>query len=283
MPSPFPGMDPYLEDPALWPDVHARLIAQVAEALAPKLRPRYVARVELRTYLVEPDDPASELYLIPDARILERNARASTGGEAHEAGGGVAVAEPAAAMAIEVTGQVRSAARHRYLEIREPRSRQVITVIEIVSPANKVTGSAGRRSFRDKREEIGASDASWFEIDLLRQGTRTINVPGLAKSPYLVYVDRTAPASPSSELHEPGDRRQFVWPIQLRKPLPVVSVPLRPEDQDVTLNLQAVLDATYDRAAYDLEFDYSAPPASALNDADAQWADALLREKGLRV
>src|SRR4051812_23312514 len=92
MPSPFPGMDPYLEAPDLWPDVHARLIAQIAEQLTPKLRPRYVARVELRTFMFQPDDPASELYVIPDARIVESRVR--TPDPQSAAGrGGAAVAE----------------------------------------------------------------------------------------------------------------------------------------------------------------------------------------------
>src|SRR5437763_15907809 len=73
MPSPFPGMDPYLEAPELWPDVHHRLISEIQAALVPQLRPRYVARVELRVYTSDYDDPGLEV-LIPDVRV-ERTKR----------------------------------------------------------------------------------------------------------------------------------------------------------------------------------------------------------------
>jgi hypothetical protein len=68
MPSPFPGTDPYLETPDLWPDVHHELISQIRRALNPALRPRSVVRVELRVYVSDDDDPGREV-LIPDARI----------------------------------------------------------------------------------------------------------------------------------------------------------------------------------------------------------------------
>jgi hypothetical protein len=62
MPSPFPGMDPYLETPELWPDVHHELISQIRSALNPTLRPHYVARVELRVYISD-DDQIEEARL----------------------------------------------------------------------------------------------------------------------------------------------------------------------------------------------------------------------------
>src|SRR5215207_7120046 len=116
MPSPFPGMDPYLEDPDLWPDVHAELITDVRHHLTPKLLPKYVARVEQRTYLFEQYDPGSELYVVPDARVIERDApdpRQATRASG-AAGAAVATAEP-----IDVTGLIVREARQRYLEIRD--------------------------------------------------------------------------------------------------------------------------------------------------------------------
>jgi hypothetical protein len=67
VPSPFPGMDPYLETPDLWPDVHSNLIIGCQEALNHAIRPNYVARVELRVYISNDDDPVRQI--IPDARI----------------------------------------------------------------------------------------------------------------------------------------------------------------------------------------------------------------------
>lgn len=273
MPSPFPGMDPYLEGPDLWPDVHHGLIASVQDQLNSKLRPlRYVARVELRTFMFEPGDPASELYVIPDARIVERDTRAAHSAEL-AGGGGTAAAVLALAEPVDVTGLAPTMARDRYLEIRDPANRRVVTVIEILSPSNKIVGSAGRRAFEQKRGEVGDSDASWLEIDLLRRGTPTVNFPTVPRSAYRAYADRTTA----------DGRRQLAWPIGLRQRLPLLPVPLRPGEADVPLDLQAVLDAAYDRAGYDLDVDYARPPAPPLDPDDAAWADALLRERGPRA
>jgi Protein of unknown function (DUF4058) len=65
MPSPFPGMDPYLETPDLWPDVHHELMSQIRAALNPRIKPHYVARVELRVYISDEDDPGRKA-LVPD-------------------------------------------------------------------------------------------------------------------------------------------------------------------------------------------------------------------------
>lgn len=271
MPSPFPGMDPYLEDPDLWPDVHAELITDIRHQLTPKLRPNYVARVEQRTFLFQPDDPASELYVVPDARVVERDVRSADREPVAGSGGAAAVATMAAP--IEVTGLVPQAARQRFLEIRDRADQRVVTVIEILSPSNKIRGSAGRRAFEEKRAADGDSDASWLEIDLLRRGTPTINFPTVPRSAYRAYADRTTP----------DDRRQFAWPIPLRQPLPVLPVPLRPGEADVPLDLQAVLDVAYERAGYDLGVDYTRPPTPPLEAADDGWADGLLRARGLRA
>lgn len=54
--TPFPGMDPYLEHPALWPDVHNSLVAALRDELTPLLAPRYYIGLERRTYLLKSDD-----------------------------------------------------------------------------------------------------------------------------------------------------------------------------------------------------------------------------------
>jgi hypothetical protein len=111
-----------------------------------------------------------------------------------------------------------------------------------------------------------------------------VNFVGLPRSAYLAYADRTAPHDrPSAEGDDPAYlRRQLAWPIRLRERLPVLPVPLMPGEPDVALDLQAAVDTAYDRAAYDLEFDYARLPASPLDEDDARWADALLRAKALR-
>jgi hypothetical protein len=154
MPSPFPGMDPYLEDPDLWPDVHASLIAGIRELLAPQLRPRYVARVEQRTYLFDPDDSADELQVVPDVRVVEHRRR-------HQAVrvGGAAVAEKTT-VPLDVTGLVKRVGVQRSLEIRDSVGRRIVTVIEILGPSNKVE-SAGRRALLQKRKQVSDSETNW--------------------------------------------------------------------------------------------------------------------------
>src|SRR5580704_10142616 len=91
MPSPFPGMDPYLETPDLWPDVHHGLISQIQNALNPGLRPRYVARVELRVYVSDDDDPGREA-LVPDLRVETSPKR--TGAKKPKAEPALVITEP---------------------------------------------------------------------------------------------------------------------------------------------------------------------------------------------
>jgi len=271
MPSPFPGMDSYLEDPDLWPDVHARLIAGIGELLAPKLRPRYVARVEQRTFLFDPAGPGDELQVVFDVRVVEHRRR-------HQArGGGAAVAEKTT-VPIDVTGLVKRVGIQRFLEIRDSTNRCIITIIEILSPSNKVE-SAGRRALLQKRAQVCDSETSWLEIDLLRRGSRTVTLREIGEAPYIAYLDRWAPNDPNALVK----RRQFLWRMALREPLPSISVPLRPKDADVSLDLQKALDLAYDRAAYDIDVNYRVRPNPPLSKNDARWAGALLREKKLRT
>ena len=277
MPSPFPGMDPYLEIPALWSDIHLNLIAEVQGELNPRLRPKYVARVEQVTFNFNDDDPAQDLYIVPDVRIIHRPHEPTA--TDRFGGGAVAVAEP-----VKVVRPRTHKARHRYLEIREVAGGNVVTVIEILSPANKRGGAAGRRRFQKKRDDVTASDINWLEIDLLRAGQRT---PFRSKVPphdYLVYSDRYTGKTLEDERKGPRQERvQLLWPITVRQRLPVVAVPLRPEDHDVPLDLSGVLTSCYDRADYAADLDYAAPATDPLPGPDAEWADALLREKGLRA
>ncbi len=70
MPSPFPGMDPYLEGPNFWPEVHSRLIIEIAELLVPQLRPKYRVALEKRVY--ESAGNESLLVGIPDVVVQRR-------------------------------------------------------------------------------------------------------------------------------------------------------------------------------------------------------------------
>ena len=268
MPSPFPGMDPYLEEPHLWPDVHARLITGVADALTPALRPKYVARIEQDIFRAESDDE-EEPTIVPDVRVEPRRSPAVVGG-------GTATM-PEVTPAVDVTGWVRPVLRHRYLEVREPRSRDVVTCIELVSPANKRGGSAGRRRFGERRDQATAAGVNWLEIDLLRAGKPTTRLPMRRRPHYYAFSDHADPNG------DEAGRSQSAWPFSIRDPMPVVAVPLRPGERPVPLELKAALEAAYDQADYDADVDHAAdPPPPALGDEDAAWLDGLLREAGRR-
>lgn len=260
MPSPFPGMDPYLEDPARWSGVHHSLISAIRDILLDLLRPRYFVGAEERVYLANRAEMDRVLGIrVPDVEIAAGPARFAPGG-----GGAVALEEPLVMMTwLE---EVREA----YLTIRDSKSREVVAVIEVLSPTNKLPGSPGWESFEQKRREVMESPTHWVEIDLLRQGRSWTRSLLDRPCEYLVHV------SP-----EPMRPEGKVWPIRLDRALPTITVPLKPDEHDCPLDLQAVVTAVYHRG-YDFDTDYSVDPVPPLDSPWAEWADRLLREKGLR-
>lgn len=259
MPSPFPGMDPYLESPVIWPDVHHELISGIRAALNPVLRPQYVARVELRVYISDDDDPGREV-LVPDVRV-DKTAGRKANGQAR-ASAGLAIAEP-----LIVPTLMDEEIEEAFLKIIEVESKELVTIIEVLRPSNKVRGSSGRKSFMQKRHEIMNSEVHWVEIDLLRAGVPSVTDPPLKPaSDYRVLVSR-------------ADYRTKTkyWPVGLRQPLPVIEIPLRGKANKAPLDLGDVLKTAYDRAAYDVSIDYRKPPIPPLEGSDQKWARQLIR------
>ncbi len=254
MPSPFPGMDPYLESPAIWPDVHHELISQIRAVLNPALRPRYVARVELRVYISDDEDPGRRV-LVPDVRVEETLGRKET--RKRKESSSVAVSEP-----LIVATLVDEEIKEAFVKVIEVDTEALVTVIEVLSPANKVRGSRGRESFLAKRRQILDTEVHWVEIDLLRAGAPS---RPLRPCDYRILISR-------------GDDRSRTrfWPIGVRQPLPAIPIPLR-EQEHVDLDLGSVLRAAYDRAAYDSSLDYNKDPDPPLEGADARWARDLIR------
>ena len=167
MPSPFPGMDPYLEDREIWSGVHARLIADIQEVLNRSLRPKYVVRVEERVYVSDEEDPGRVLF-VPDAQVLLGRKRLK------EAPATIATPAPASVITaprpVEVAELLDEEVRERYLTVARVEGRRVVTIIELLSPTNKVPGSRGRRSYLRKRRKTLRSGPQLVELDLLRQG-----------------------------------------------------------------------------------------------------------------
>jgi hypothetical protein len=256
MPSPFPGLDPFVEG-QLWQDFHHTLITVMRESLWPRVLPRYVVRVEERVYVERP--PEDPRVIIPDVTML-----AHEGGEV-PAADAVAPAPVITVAPVVLTLPMPERKRQAFLTVRERETTAVVTVIEVLSPDNKRAGSDGRREYLRKREAVLESDAHLVELDLLRGGARLPTVEPLPPAACYAFVSR--------ENRRP---RVEVYPWTLRQPLPTIPVPLAGDDPDVALDLQAIFTAVYDRAGYGYSLDYSRPIEPPLSAADAAWVRQIL-------
>ena len=210
MPSPFPGMDPYLEMPRRWQDFHNHLASEICAALNLDLAPHYAASL---TSFVE--------YRV---------------------------------------------------EILTTDEEQLVTIIEILSPANKRPGHETALEYRRKRRDLFRSSAHLIEIDLLRGGERPPLEQPVPVAPYYVMVSR-AERRPKVEM----------WPIQLTERLPTVPVPVLEPDPDVPLDLEAALASVYERGGFARKIDYGLPPPPPpLSAGEATWVEAVLRESRAR-
>jgi hypothetical protein len=249
MPSPFPGMDPFLEHPLFFPGVRASFVVYLSEALQSALPEPYFADINERRWLdtVEPREDVA-----------------------------VATAAPAEPVVITVPVEER---RETYLEIRvpSPEGERVVTTIEVLSLTNKTPGPRGRALYLQKQQEVLDSDIHLVEIDLLRGGTHTTAVP----------LDPLRQKAPPFDYHvcvhhfdRLGEFHAYTFTLQ--EQLPTVPIPLLPGDASVPVNLQAVFDRCYDTGPYRRRVRYEpqriAPP---LRPEQAERVQSLLREKGL--
>lgn len=262
----FPGMDPYLERPGLWPDVLLTLLGEMRRQLQPRLAPRYYAAVEQRVF-VETDAEESDRQFVPDVlAFAEKNFAPAPFGPHGHAAATLEADAPRAVLTSPATFEVKQ----RYLEIRDLENQhRVVTVIELLSPSNKKAGE-GRDLYWKKQRRVHRSTTHLVEIDLLRHGDHTVGVP-LARArravkewDYLVCVDR---------YRDLGSRRYELHPRRLPEPLPRFGVPLADEDPDVTLDLEAALAEAYAAGAYHRQIDYRKPCVPALNDDAQRWAN----------
>jgi len=263
MPSPFPGMDPYLEEPSLWPDVHARVIAALGAALTPLLRPKYRAGIEQQLRIHHAAGEATGQRSIKPDMHLASETPAATAGDTATA---TRISRPAALDALQQAAPMQAHTmpdleRLKSVVIRSVADRRVVCVLELISPANK--SGMGRDLYQRKRLSLMESTAHLVEIDLIRAGEPLIDV-GQPLSPPPAYVIHVSPAYARPD--------GYLWPLGLRDPLPSVPIPLDPEDGLLWLDLAATLGQVYDEGAFDLAVDYrQPPPAPPLSDEDTAW------------
>ena len=256
MKSPFPGMDPFLEDKAEWPSVHTWLIAELATELGNAVAPDFFVRIEQRVYITALDNPDDKGVIAPDVFIMSDPVYPSSSTTTMAAAIMTpTLVEPASDLEIY----------DRYIEIRDVRNREIITTIELLSPFNKAPGHQGYDAFQRKRRQVMASPVHWIEIDLLRAGERPLELFG--RSDYYALLKRG---------HAPGPFE--VWQFDLRDRMPVIGVPLRDPFPDVPLDLQAAFDQIYARAHYANSLDYTRPvPMPHLRPADVNWVNSRIQ------
>lgn len=253
MPTPFPGMDPYLEQRGIWEQVHADFIVDIRRYLETRVRPRYHVSIEQRTYLALLP-PKEQLIGIPDVLVLE-----PSGGFAFQ----TLVADTIAAEPEVGVLPMAEEVRERYLEIRDVQTELVVTVIEILSPSNKLS-KTGREQYETKRMNVLSSLTNLVEIDLLRAG-RPFAMKASRQTDYRIVISRRQ-QRPHADLYL----------FNLRQPIPSFPIPLRPGEQEPVLPLNQLLHTLYDQGGYDLAIDYSRPADPPLSEADTQWATELL-------
>jgi Protein of unknown function (DUF4058) len=264
MKSPFPGMDPYLE--RYGGDVHTSLATYAKDYLQRQLPTDLIACVEEHVVVVSDDDEQQAYAYCPDTPIeVFLNVAASQS----ESAAGMAVAD-----SIEVPRIAEPMTEHS-IRIVEPRSgNRIVTAIELLTPANKI-GEAGRNAYSKKRAKLLEGGVSLVEIDLVREGRPNLavamkSIPARYRQPYRICVVRAWRM----------DKAQ-IYRVSLRNRLPVVSIPLRRSESEVSVDLQMLIEMVYENGRYYLR-DYSEDLVPPLSAADADWANRLLRETGLR-
>ena len=270
--NPFPGMNPYVEGFGLWPGFHNKVIIYLSVALGRQLRPEYRVTTEERVHVMMDSNgngsgpTIGNGLRIPDVAVL------TGAGAPVPAGGVLRFPMPERSKdAIAVQLPATDLFKERYIEVRRVSNREVVAVIELLSPTNK--GGSGRNEYLAKRAAVLSSLSHLVEIDLLRAGPRMPVIGDVPDTDYRILVANARRTEPIADLYAFG----------IRQSIPDFVLPLAQDAEGVAVNLNAVVGQVYTDGSYDLDIDYGPePPEPPLSDADRAWLDALLREQGLR-
>jgi len=259
MKSPYPGVDPYLEQH--WGDIHTRLMVYISDQITDQLPRDLQARVE-ESVCIDLDEPPR--WFFPGVTVVEFPEIPSS--SASSSAVGVADAVIANPTIIPVPSEHPT---QRHIEIVDLNSgNRGVTAIELLSPANKQEGS-GRIAYRRKQREYIEAGVHLVEIDFIRAGTFIVaapegGIPWQARTPYIVCIRRA---------YRP-DQAEIIS-VALEKAVPNFRIPLRHTDPDIVLRLQPLLDDCYRRGRY-ASIDYSQPPRPKFDDEAAGWASGLI-------
>ncbi|XQQ06266.1 MAG: DUF4058 family protein [Leptolyngbya sp. IPPAS B-1204] len=227
MPNPFPGMNPYLEQPDYWSDFHNQLVTGLARALVPQLVPKY--RVVTDKWIDKITDSAAIAIGKPDVSVQQSRSSISMAPTA-------VASVSSTVQPIKVRVPLLQEVEQTYIEVKDAETQAVITVIEVLSPANK--RGDGRRKYEAKRQQILDSSTHLVEIDLLRQG-EALPLDNPYPSHYRILVSR-AEARPIADL----------YPFNLSDPIPPFPLPLRSDDPVLIVDLQQIVNQLYDQLGY---------------------------------
>lgn len=266
----FPGMDPYLEAAGAWPGFHEAFLSYARETIQPLLPASYYAELRTREEIgIAGSRPGRVLY--PDLAVLDKGDRDERRRGSIRSAAGATLTAPEHLRIIE-----DEPLRIGFLEIRDAaRDHVLATLIELLSPSNKVAGS-DRETFERKQREVLSSPTSWVQIDLLRSGDRVACHPSVEVHcrrkgyDYLVTVSRPAGRAPRLGLE--------LYGFTVRDPLPVVAIPLIEPDPDVALDLGVVFRRAYETGPYRKILEYREPPDLRLNPGDEAWARDLVEQ-----
>ena len=257
MPSPFPGMDPHLESPAHFPDLHSRLVNSMSEVIGANLPDHYHAHLCEQVLLIEPDEFLSK-EVGPDVAVTKDRGQ---GAPSAAGASNVGVLEPTT-----IPNVVRlDPHTELYIEIRHLRMQELVAVVELLSPTNK--SGSGRVQYLEKRESVLRQRVHLIEIDLLRGGKRLQLAKPLPPADYYAFISR-GNRWPNCEVYD--------WTV--RDKLPIVPIPLHPPDADARLNLAEAFSLAYQRGRYDRQIKYDQPPPPpAFDSTDAEWVAQVSR------
>lgn len=249
MPSLFPGMDPYLEDPEFWPDFHHEFISAWRGIVRRGLPPTYDARLDVQIKLIDVSSDASRLVR-PDTTVVHGGPpRADLrSGEA-----GVSVSPLTLPMPI-----AEEEVRETRIEILHLHERSVVAVLELLSPTNK--SGEGRTEYLAKRRALLRQGIHLVELDLLVGGDRIAPPYELPRADYFALIAR-------------GDRRREcqVYPWTIRDRLPAIAIPLKSDDPDAVVELQEAFDTAFERGGYGHQIDYTRAPSAPLSKPELRW------------